>query len=108
MLTLEAWGNKLIKWGLTHTVLAPNNLPLQPTTEEIFNPTLQLEFMPANPAQSFSFSLDTTLVNMSAGFSYVWIFSTLQQNVFLATKISEEIFFVAKNTALVTKYEFHN
>ena len=29
---------------------------------------------------------------------------TLQQNVFLVTKISEEIFFVTKNTALVTKY----
>ena len=32
----------------------------------------------------------------------------LQQNVFLVTKISEEILFVAKNTALVTKYEFHH
>ena len=31
---------------------------------------------------------------------------SLQQNVFLAMKISEEIFFIAKNTALVTKYEF--
>ena len=31
---------------------------------------------------------------------------SLQQNVFLLTKISEEIFFVAKNIALVTKYEF--
>ena len=30
----------------------------------------------------------------------------LQQNVFLVTKISKEIFFVAKNTALATKYEF--
>ena len=30
----------------------------------------------------------------------------LQQNVFLVTKISEEIFFVAKNTDLATKYEF--
>ena len=33
---------------------------------------------------------------------------TLQQNVFLVTKISEEIFFVAQNTALVTKYEFRH
>ena len=33
---------------------------------------------------------------------------SLQQNVFLVTKISEEIFFVAKNTALVTKYEFRH
>ena len=33
---------------------------------------------------------------------------TLQQNVFLVTKISEEIFFVAKNTALVTKYELRH
>ena len=33
---------------------------------------------------------------------------TLQQNVFLVTKISEEIFFVAKNTALVMKYEFRH
>ena len=33
---------------------------------------------------------------------------TLQQNVFLVTKISEEIFFVTKNTALVTKYEFRH
>ena len=32
----------------------------------------------------------------------------LQQNVFLVTKISEEIFFVAKNTSLVTKYEFRH
>ena len=32
----------------------------------------------------------------------------LQQNVFLVTKISEEIFFVVKNTALVTKYEFRH
>ena len=32
----------------------------------------------------------------------------LQQNVFLVTKISEEIFFVTKNTALVTKYEFRH
>ena len=32
--------------------------------------------------------------------------SALQQNVLLVTKISEEIFFIAKNTALVTKYEF--
>ena len=32
--------------------------------------------------------------------------SSLQQNVFLATKISEEIFFVAKNIALVTKFIF--
>ena len=31
---------------------------------------------------------------------------SLQQNVFLATKISEEIFFIAKNTNLATKYEF--
>ena len=31
---------------------------------------------------------------------------TLQQNVFLVTKISEEIFFVSKNTVLATKYEF--
>ena len=29
---------------------------------------------------------------------------SLQQNVFLVTKISEEIFFVAKSIALVTKY----
>ena len=34
--------------------------------------------------------------------------TTLQQNVFLVTKISEEIFFVTKNTALVTKYEFRH
>ena len=33
---------------------------------------------------------------------------SLQQNVFLVTKISEELFFVTKNTALVTKYEFHH
>ena len=33
---------------------------------------------------------------------------SLQQNVFLVTKISEEIFFVTKNTALVTKYEFRH
>ena len=32
----------------------------------------------------------------------------LQQNVFLVTKISEEIFFVTKNTTLVTKYEFRH
>ena len=32
----------------------------------------------------------------------------LQQNVFLVTKISEEIFFVTKNTALVMKYEFRH
>ena len=32
----------------------------------------------------------------------------LQQNVFLVTKISEEIIFVVKNTALVTKYEFRH
>ena len=32
----------------------------------------------------------------------------LQQNVFIVTKISEEIFFVTKNTALVTKYEFRH
>ena len=32
----------------------------------------------------------------------------LQQNVFLVTKISEEIFFVTKNTVLVTKYEFRH
>ena len=50
---------------------APNNLPLHPTTEDIFNPSLQLEFMPANPIQSISFSLDTTLVNMLVGFSSV-------------------------------------
>ena len=34
--------------------------------------------------------------------------STLQQNVFLVMKISEEIFFVTKNTTLVTKYEFRH
>ena len=33
---------------------------------------------------------------------------SLQQNVFLVTKIIEEIYFVTKNTALVTKYEFHH
>ena len=33
---------------------------------------------------------------------------TLQQNVFLVTKISEEIFFVTKNTALVTKFIFRH
>ena len=32
----------------------------------------------------------------------------LQQNVFLVMKISEEIFFVSKNIALVTKYEFRH
>ena len=34
--------------------------------------------------------------------------NALQQNVFLVKKISEEIFFVTKNTALVTKYEFRH
>ena len=33
---------------------------------------------------------------------------TLQQNVFLGMKISEEIFFVTKNTALVMKYGFRH
>ena len=33
---------------------------------------------------------------------------SLQQNVFLVKKISEEIFFVTKNTDLVTKYEFRH
>ena len=33
---------------------------------------------------------------------------SLQQNVFLATKISEEIFFVANSTTLATKYEFRH
>ena len=32
----------------------------------------------------------------------------LQKNVFIVTKISEEIFFVAKNIDLVTKYEFRH
>ena len=57
--------------GVMHPTISPSN----PLWEEIFNPTLQLVFIPANLAQSFSFSLDTTLVNMSAGFSSVWIFS---------------------------------
>ena len=43
--------------------------------KKIFNPSVQLEFMPANLTQRFSFSLDITLVNMLAGFSSVWIFS---------------------------------
>ena len=38
----------------------------------------------------------------------IGIDQALQQNVFLVTKIIEEIFFVAKNTALVTKYEFRH
>ena len=59
------------KWDGPIKCHAPNNLPLQPTTKEIFNLTLQLEFMPANPTQSFSFSLDTTLGNMSVVFSFV-------------------------------------
>ena len=33
---------------------------------------------------------------------------SLQQNVFLVMKINEEIFFVTKNIALVTKYEFRH
>ena len=56
--------------GLDPHGKASNNLPFQPITEEIFNRSLQSEFMPANPTQSFSFSLDTTLVNMSAGFFF--------------------------------------
>ena len=76
-LTLEAWGSKLINelwqgmWARPTQCFAPNNLPLQPTTEEIFNPSLQSEFMLANSAQSFSFTPETTLVNMLAGFSFV-------------------------------------
>ena len=34
---------------------APNNLPLQPTTKEIFDPTLQLEFIPAKPTPDSTF-----------------------------------------------------
>ena len=33
---------------------------------------------------------------------------SLQQNVLSMTKISEEIFFVAKNTSLVTKFIFRH
>ena len=43
------------------------------------------------------------------GIIILWFASwSLQQNVFLVTKISEEMFFITKNTALVTKYEFHH
>ena len=43
-------------------------------------------------------------------FYYLFMFNlfSLQQNVFLETKISEEIFFVTKNTSLVMKYEFRH
>ena len=33
---------------------------------------------------------------------------SIQQTVFLVMKVSEEIFFIAKNTALATKYEFRH
>ena len=49
------------------------------------------------------------LVDVAAS---IWIWkkgsAALQQSVFLVTKISEEIFFVTKNTVLVTKYEFRH
>jgi len=48
--------------------------PSCPSRKEIFIPTLQLEFMPTVLAQSSSFSLVTTLVNISTGFFSVWIF----------------------------------
>ena len=54
-----------------HPTISPSSTP----RKDIFNPSLQSEFMSANSTQSFSFSLDTTLVNKSAGFSFVWIFS---------------------------------
>ena len=38
----------------------------------------------------------------------ITIIETQQQNVLPVTKISEGIFFIAKNTALVTKYEFYH
>ena len=46
--------------------------------------------------------IGTCTINVQEGWK------PLQQNVFLVTKISEEIFFVAKSIALVRKYEFHH
>ena len=41
---------------------------LHPTTKEIFNPSLQSEFISANLAQNFSFSLDITLATCQLNF----------------------------------------
>ena len=80
--SLEDFWNKLINELWQMCVLESKECHMHPTIslsntlrKEIFNPSLQSKFMLANPTQSFSFSLNTTLVNMSAGFSSVWIFS---------------------------------
>ena len=49
----------------------------------------------------------SNILLLSQIYIYIYIY-ILQQNVFLATKISDEIFFVAKNTAIVTKDEFYH
>ena len=59
---------------LQSAVHLPTISPSSPLRKKIFIPTLQFEFMSAVPTQSLSFSLVTTLVNMSAGFFLVWIF----------------------------------
>ena len=60
------------KNGLPNFGLDPHyNLPLQPNIRGDYTLTSQLESMPADPAQSFSFSLVTTFVIISEGLKSV-------------------------------------
>ena len=61
-----------IKNGLLKIGLDPHyNLPLQPNIKGDYTLTSQLESMPADPAQSFSFSLVKTFVIISEGLKSV-------------------------------------
>ena len=83
---------------------------MTPNTMENVSFQASLKRNPANFANIFL--LDVNFENLTVGFHVLYVFNrhvkSLQQNVFLAMNISEEIFFVAKNTALVMKYEFRH
>ena len=67
LMGLSGNGLKRIKIGLDPLY----NLPLQPNIRGDYTLTSQLESMPADPAQSFSFSLVTTFVIISEGLKSV-------------------------------------
>ena len=67
LMGLSGNGLKRIKIGLDPLY----NLPLQPNIKGDYTLTSQLESMPADPTQSFSFSLVTTFVIISEGLKSV-------------------------------------
>ena len=114
--TLDRGGSRLTKPKPTWTRINRMDFGLSGFTKNLVLPMLGKREAPHNAMPNLDGSQsapslkrgridEANIDEISAG---VESHPSLQQNVFLAMKISEEIFFLTKNTALVTKYEFRH